>query len=574
MQCGVDVSPTEASPFPDPGARVIEVAPPDRSVYEDLRAAGCTRYLALTTGSSDGAAAADEWPSAPLTSPDLARAHNADVLILHGDFARFLWYRRLGWARFVAFPADGAAAREARLASRLHRRERLPRVTWGGRAFDVVRMPHPGQEAARHYLSPLVPLATLPRLLDERGLRYVVLRWFEHLPAVEPGEDLDVLVADEDLDGLVELLDEQPGTVPVDVYSSGGRPGADFQAMAYYPPALATGMLERAAVLPSGYRAPAPEDHFLSLGYHALYHKGVNAGLPFATETSPPTGAAEHAYPTILAELGARHGVDGPLTMERLDEHLAARGWRPPRDMLAKLSQHNAWVRDRFFADAALPIEPPLLSAFLLRDRAADEASVELTRQVLSEHGFDIVHTHVLDDAARERCAREVRGGNWGRGPFPTSGGEPAVLLVALDDRPEAPTPAQQREHPGLANARTLLAKLDARDRLLASVPAAERFNPMHSSDSDEDGWHYVELADPDAVARLHAVVDRRRTELAGRPAAEVTAPPEDRRRALATRVRLGSRAAAGRLRRRGKQAAAGLLRWGLGRRVASTRRA
>jgi hypothetical protein len=568
MQGGVAVSPTETSPFPDPAARIIEVAPPDAATFDHFTSVGCTRYLGLTTDLVALAGAADDRPFVPVAAPDEIRANNADVLILHDRYVRYLWYRQLGWARFVAFPADGPSAAEARLASRVHRRERLPQVTWGDRRYDVVRMRHAGQVAARHYLSPLVSLAALPEILEARGIRYVVLRWFDALPDVEPGEDLDILVADDDLEALLDVLDHSPGTVPVDVYSTAGRPGADFQAMAYYPPALATGILDRAVRLPSGYRAPAPADHFLSLSYHALYHKGTAAGLPTVTDTPAVGDPAEHDYLAILSGLAAEHGLAGALTMERLDDHLAAHGWRPPRDMLAKLSQHNRWVRDRFFAESTVGPEPPLLTAFLLRDRAADPASVAMAQGVMVQHGFDIVHVHTLDGPARERCAREIRGGNWGQGPFPTSGGEPAVLVVALHEHPEPPGPAEQRQHPGLANAHTLRAKLDVRDRLLAKVPDAEQFNPMHSSDSDDDGWHYVELADPDALPGLRAMVDERRANRA------LGSDPSSDRRPTATlsavtaTARRAARATAGKLRRAARRNAEGVLRWGVDRRV------
>ena|SRR5687767_15246933 len=42
--------------------------------------------------------------------------------------------------------------------------------------------------------------------LNAAGCRYVVLRWFERLPQVETGEDIDLLVRDEDVASLKALL--------------------------------------------------------------------------------------------------------------------------------------------------------------------------------------------------------------------------------------------------------------------------------------------------------------------------------------------------------------------------------
>ncbi len=57
---------------------------------------------------------------------------------------------------------------------------------------------HPKDKARRH-LRPGLSLDEFFGELDRLGVRYAVLRWFETLPEVDPGEDVDILVADEDL---------------------------------------------------------------------------------------------------------------------------------------------------------------------------------------------------------------------------------------------------------------------------------------------------------------------------------------------------------------------------------------
>lgn len=549
--------------LPDPADRVIEVAPPDRAVHDALAAAGVTRYLALVDRPLD--ADVDDQlrrRTEVMTTPRTVVENNADVVVLNGPAARYLWYRRLGRAHHVLAPADGPGAREARLASRVHRRRRVGRVTWGGRAYDVIEMRHAAPPQARHYASSVVGLAALPSLLEEEGIGYAVLRWFEALPHLDPGEDLDVLVADEDLDAFLGVLEQEPGTIPVDVYTVTGIPGSDFRAMAYYPPRLAAGLLARAERQPNGFRAPAPADHFASLAYHAVYHKGFASGLPTALPRPSGEGRPDHDYGAVLAALGRGLGIDVPATMEELEELLAELGWRPPRDMLARLSQQNAWVRQRFFADTSAELEPPLLSVFLLRDKAADEATVELARAVIADHGFEVLEVHTLDAAARARCAHEIRGGNWGPGPFPTSGGDPAVAIVALHDHPTAPDERLRREHPALTNARTLEAKLAVRDRIISTVDPAARFNPLHSSDSDEDAWHYLELAHPEAVQSVRATVEARRAarRAAGGPAlAPAVTPLPARVRSLLGAVKRRARATAA-------TGARGMLHWWVGR--------
>ena len=58
--------------------------------------------------------------------------------------------------------------------------------------------------------------------LTDADVHYAVLRWFETLPAVEPGEDIDLLVADGDLARVEALLTPYrpfPETQKVDLYT-------------------------------------------------------------------------------------------------------------------------------------------------------------------------------------------------------------------------------------------------------------------------------------------------------------------------------------------------------------------
>ena len=55
------------------------------------------------------------------------------------------------------------------------------------------------RDKPRRHLRHGLPVDEFFDQLNRLGVRYAVLRWFDTLPAVEPGEDIDVLVADEDV---------------------------------------------------------------------------------------------------------------------------------------------------------------------------------------------------------------------------------------------------------------------------------------------------------------------------------------------------------------------------------------
>jgi hypothetical protein len=59
---------------------------------------------------------------------------------------------------------------------------------------------------ARRYLRRGISVDEFLSRLTATGVRYAVLRWFETLPAVDPGDDIDMLVADENLPFVESLL--------------------------------------------------------------------------------------------------------------------------------------------------------------------------------------------------------------------------------------------------------------------------------------------------------------------------------------------------------------------------------
>ncbi|MFD1506952.1 hypothetical protein FE374_04060 [Georgenia yuyongxinii] len=502
------------------GGRVIEVGATGPEVGRVLSAAGA-RYLGLvpTRRLVDVRKAAGELGQRfhPLQSGEVVMHSSTDMLVLRAGYSRLLWWLRdLRGVRYVAVehePGFGLERRAAEALGRLGGRTRpVGRCTCAGRRFDVIEVLAPQQPRVRHYLSPVWGVAGLGRRLEERGLSHVVLRWFEDLPHLDPGEDLDLLVADADLAAVHDLLAEEPGTIPVDVYSETGRPGADFRGVAYYPPALARLLLDRAERRPGGWCVPAPREHFLSLAHHAVYHKGERSGLTSALfpDRYPDP---EHDYESVLEALAQNVGADVALNLEAVDEHLHEHGWRPPPDALRRLSAANEWARRRFRRAEGGPPEPPEPAVFLVRERTVDVLAIAEVIGALAVYGFEPLRVVELDPAARGRCAEQLRGGNWDRGPFPRSGGRPAVAVVALHYAPQPTAPWVRERYPHLSNADVLKAKLRVRDLVAARVPEESGFNPMHSSDNEAEAWEYVEVVLPAEVATLRAEVERRRAE-------------------------------------------------------------
>jgi hypothetical protein len=402
-----------------------------------------------------------------------------------------------------------------------------------GAVWSLLRHP---KDKARRYLRPGLSLDEFFEELDRLGVRYAVLRWFETLPDVDPGEDIDILVADEDLPRVRPFLRSYivpPPTQKFDVYTVSGLPGSDFRTVPYFLSHFAAGLLDRAVLLRGRYRVPSDQDHFDSLAYHAVYHKGAASGLPEDAATEPPAEGGEHDYAAVLAGLAERLSLSVSLTLEGLDGYLSDRGLRPPLDTLDKLSATNPWLQARVEklwgpVDAGLPG----LSVFVLRERAGhlvDELCGELVRE-----GFEpLEKVHLTGDAAA-RVTAGVRGGHWGQGPWPVAGGPPVTYVVAYDLSQSVPETAI---HDG--QERVTAVKLAIRDRLLDRLaPAEPRFNPLHSSDDPRQALDYLAaLGDPGMVTRLRRRIEEIHAGLSF-PYPVVKALPSWQRRSLTAVVR------------------------------------
>ena len=340
--------------------------------------------------------------------------------------------------------------------------------------------------------------------MGQRGVRYVVLRWFDRLPELDPGEDLDLLVSDEDLPRIRDLFRTDAGGAPCDVYSVSGLPGFDYRHMAYYPPYLASTLLTRAESRPGGLLVPCAEDHFFSLAFHALYHKGLRSGLPTTLEGLEPEQAPEHDYRATLTRLGAACGISMSQDMEGLDDLLSQHGWRPPLDALSKLAASNPWIERRFFAERT-PDDPASsgLAVFILRQRAIELGLEQRLVHLLAAGGFHILATHRLDEEESKHCARHLRGGNWGPGPYPVSGGLPSVAVAAYDFLPRPPSTRVSRAQPSVENENIVEVKARLRDELRRRLPADAQCNMIHSSDNTSEAWEYLRIAFPDERAEF-----------------------------------------------------------------------
>lgn len=406
----------------------------------------------------------------------------------------------------------------------------VPVAPHNERAFARLRSMQSRRPRTRRYLRDGISLEEFFDEMNRRGVRYAVLRWFETLPEVAAGEDIDILVADEDIDDVGTMLVSHliaPRRQKFDVYTVSGLPGSDFRGVPYFSAALANSVLGRAVLLRGRYRVPSPLDHFDSLAYHAVYHKGDRAGIAQTAGSAPQSsGDAEHDYDEVLGRLADAVSLPVPITMEGIDAHLRDKGLRPPLDTLDKLAASNPWLQRRIEADYGPPdAGMPGLGVFVLRERAAH--LLDRLRQELLREGWEPLEIVRFDPDTAVRVSAAVRGGNWGKGPFALAGGAPVAYVVAYDLRASVVGAGSGDVD------RVMQSKLAIRRRLLTGTPAGAQFNPLHSSDDPRQALDYLSvLGDPDVLARCRQRIDHIREAMTF-PYPVVELLPSHRRRAV-----------------------------------------
>ncbi len=498
---------------------IIEFDPPDDQLAKQLELTGCRRFLAVVPKNRAvnflaGFQKNDRVVRAAGKLP--VSRNNADALVLCGTSACSIWrFRNFRQARFVAFRdlnllvaaivALGCCLQFLLGRLRWHKFVSLARKGRGRSLFVFEVCKRRENTSARKYIPHSLQIGGFLRELSQAELKHVVLRWFEDLPELPPGEDLDLLVADEHLPAVCSLLNQGPGLTPCDLYSVTGLPGSDFRGLPYYPPHLANTLLTNAQQHSSHARIPSPQDHFFSLAYHAIYHKGKSSGLPSRGQPLVRAANAEHDYAAILSSLAQAAGLNPEMTFEGLDECLQAAGWRPPRDMLVRLAKKRKDLA-RLIGKVEDSGADPGLAVILIREAAAAPESLARLVGDIEREGFQILRTKVFTKTESHAIGRTIRGGNWGRGPWPACGGLPAAAIIVYDSEPIPVKRREKKRYPELCNAR-LLCKSKIRDNFNRSLPADRHINALHSSDNGMEALEYIQVVMPEALEEIQAQV-------------------------------------------------------------------
>ncbi len=358
--------------------------------------------------------------------------------------------------------------------------------------------------------------------LEEASVNYVVLNWYEQHPDSDAGKGIELLVGDDDAETVRNLLIEGDEGIICDMYSISGLPGSSYKNMPLFPPMLSKEILAHSQTSDRHFRVPADGHRFLSLAYRTVYHSGYRSGIPSINDPNDNVGnsgarskskkkraAASEVAAATVYELAGKHLPGKECTLEGLNQYLTEKGWQPPRDMLSRSVKHNPWVFDHFFAgEDPLPDREKGLACFIIREQAALKGYVSAFLSSIEEKGFEILQVIKLEGKTKSSAKKNIRGGNWDRGTHPASGGDPVMMVIALDRQPE-PVPAYLAEkYPLLDNARLYWAKTGLRNQFNDSLRNKDQHcSVLHATDNAKEAWEYIGVVVPDITPEINELI-------------------------------------------------------------------
>lgn len=350
------------------------------------------------------------------------------------------------------------------------------------------------------------------KILNQRKVEYVLLRWWEGLPDYPGGEDINILVKDEHrdlIDDLTTIYNSRG--IKCDIYTVSGAKNGSRINVPVFPYNLTNALLNTRYFFNGAY-VPAPLPYFASVAYHAVFHKGHNSGVP-GFKLAPTKHVYD--YTTFLKEMAFKLGISVEITVTGLFNWLKKEGFAPANDTLTKLVENRpelSLLETSLCSDA----RGGELLVYVIRERLLHDGLLHDFKVFLEDkYQLDVIDIRELNAAEKSICTSQIRGGKWDNGPFKYSGGPPVALVVAYDYHPRPLSTAEQKKQTRVTNQNNIGAKYDFRERVQSLVLIKGDYNGLHSADNEQDAWCYISLIGEDYRNKISVAVDRRRKRYA-----------------------------------------------------------
>lgn len=341
----------------------------------------------------------------------------------------------------------------------------------------------------RVYLKKEYTLLDFFKEVNTRDINYTVLRWFDELPYVKPGEDIDILVAYDDYKVCMEYFTpfELSGGQKFDIYCSSFLDGSNYHNISYYPQDLAFKILSDSSINDNGVRSPNKISHKLSLLYHILFHKAERSGYSlYGTDSNI---MPEHDYKSVLNSM-----FDLKVeSLKEIFEILSRSDFLPNIDTMKKLSGiANSCALRELISEYEREHYPVTfsgsLSALVIREELKKNSNIYNKLFTCIEYeGLEILD---IKENIDEEFSKNVRGNNWNKGPWPVSGGKPKEVVFVYNHSKESALTGDHFE----IDKKIKSIKNYIRDYTSQVLSYNKTFNGLHTSDGSSESLEYAEL--------------------------------------------------------------------------------
>lgn len=339
------------------------------------------------------------------------------------------------------------------------------------------------ETSPRFYIKKGVSIESFFEEIKKNNVRYVVLRWWEELPQVEVNEDIDILIHSDDHERILQMLDKKENGQKIDIYTNDGKYGCGYEGLIYYPKHLSDDILDSRVLHKGLYFVPNDYLYFISLAYHAIYHKCDASGLKGFGKICINI---DHDYERFLSGLALKLGLDVGINADALVEFIMQKGYAPPPDLQTKLSLINNSVK-KYLPKIENNPSHGEYTLLVVRSLAVEQGFLDLIKEIVTvQFKMDIVISQRLDKKSKEFLAYNMRGGNWSRGPYHLSGGEPFHILVVYDYFPARLNSkySQDDSYKFFTNQNFIILKNTLRKKVNENKYITSHYNAVHTTDN------------------------------------------------------------------------------------------
>lgn len=331
---------------------------------------------------------------------------------------------------------------------------------------------------SRRYINPEVGVENFFYELNKRGVNYVVLRWFENLPKIDEGEDIDMFIDDYDISLISDLFVSYPRIYKVDLYS---QTKLTWNNLPYYTSEIGNRLLSEKVFYNDLFWAPNKEIYIISLAYHAVYHK-----KNILYNESTLGVIVDHSYTEKLLFLSKNttflHNTEN-VTNEIIHTELG--DLAPNVSLLRKYNLITRSVNSLIKSDTDNIFCKGDLIVFTIRDVAVKRGKLKDILKYISnyENSFEILSIISLDGIQKENATLNTRGGIWKPGMYKKNAGNPSVLISVFDFLPDVIRSSDKSKgYPYIEN-RHIFVKNKIRDLINKSYRKDDQINGIHSTD-------------------------------------------------------------------------------------------